>query len=343
VDSTRQDGADELSLSQGTLASGEAISEQMSLKAWTRSAAGVTREGDAWAASHTKLRFAYDFQTAEGDTIRIRLQANLKYAQLTDGDAESQSTKLRAAIRVSVLQQDVASGLAPLQEVPATSAEAQDGLSQALALFQEVTDTATSLFLNSDPADGDSLITDVVDAFNSLAESIRSIFLPTPADGSTEPSTDAGGTLPDVPPPTTDPAATLPAEPVGPEAGEPLDAGSGTSPEAASPEAAPTGGTEPPADNAAPAETEGQADGADSPDVSSTPQPQTFVRSVMLRVRLRVIDSLRNLTDVFDGDSSSRPTSHSMLRLSAQYSARTRIEVADLRNAQPGLCIDAQG
>ena len=67
-------------------------------------------------------------------------------------------------------------------------------------------DAASSLFQASNPLDGDSLITGLVDAFNSLAESVASAFLP--ASGAS--TTSGNGS--EVPPSLSmEPAAVLPS------------------------------------------------------------------------------------------------------------------------------------
>lgn len=44
------------------------------------------------------------------------------------------------------------------------------------------------MFLNSDPLDGDSLIAGLVDSFNGLSDSLKSMFLPQPTGSEAEPS-----------------------------------------------------------------------------------------------------------------------------------------------------------
>ena len=67
----------------------------------------------------------------------------------------------------------------------------------------------------------------------------------------------------------------------------------------------------------------------------ATNQPATtLVSSVMMRVRLQVIQSLSSLVDAFDSDSSSRQVSQSIFRASAQLSARYSLNVSDANDPQ---------
>jgi len=323
VDATSSDPSDVLSLSQpGTLSADDAYTQQTSLRLRTRSQIIATDDGQTLAMSHTKLRFRYDFEAADGTKICVRLQANLHVAQLTDEDAETQSTKLRASIRFSVLQEDVSSGVAPLLESPNTSADALDSIAQALEAFQQVTDAAASLFLESNPLDGDSLITGMVDAFNELSEAIRSAFLPSADAGEAASSLEAP-TLP-APPATTAPRVVA-AEPV-------VDT-------ATTPPATSTSNEPAVTEIAAPPET-GESQGITP---ATTEPSQTVVGSVMLRLRVQVVESLRSLVDAFDADSSDQSTSRSALRISAQYSARYQFAATSLVHPLlSGDRIDAQ-
>ena len=176
--------ADELSLSQpGLLTANDGTYQRTSLKIRVHSETEVADDGDVVAMSQTKLRFRYDFEAADGTSIHIRAQASLNYAQTSDSDDGSQTTKLRVAARVSILQENVSNGLAPLQETPDISTEANEFISQAIDLFQQVIDATTSAFLDSDPLDGDNLIAGLVEAFNGLSAAIDSMF-PSPLRGS---------------------------------------------------------------------------------------------------------------------------------------------------------------
>lgn len=298
---TASSGSDLLCLSSpGSLAENDLYQQQVSWKLRANTQLQVTEDGQSLATAQAKLRFRYDFEAADGSTIQIRLQANLKYAQLTDGDAESQTTKLRASMHVSVLQQNVASGVAPLLDDPNTSPDAQDAMAQALELFQQVTETATSLFQASSPMDGDSLVTGLVDAFNELSESITSALLP----ASEEPA--LAGEVIDVPPPVTvEPTEVAPSTPDVPAADLPVmvdvplaettseTTSTSTEPASIEPEAAENAATEEPpvqAEEATP-DAEPATDTSSEPTTTpvSTVAPQLLATTVMLRVRLQMV------------------------------------------------------
>jgi hypothetical protein len=56
----------------------------------------------------------------------------------------------------------------------------------------------------------------------------------------------------------------------------------------------------------------------------------------MFKVRLQVIQSLNGLVGVFDSDSSDPPTSQSVLRASAQFSARYNVSGSGVIDALSG-------
>lgn len=325
-DGTSGDGANQLSLAQSGLLDGaDTYRERTSLQLRAQSQLQVTEDGQTLATAQAKLRFRYDFQAADGSTIQIRLQANLNYAQLTDADTESQTTKLRASLHISILQKNVASGVAPLQNDPSTSTDAQDTISQALDLFQQVTDAARSLFQASDPLDGDSLITSLVDAFNELADSLSSAFLPTPADST---PTDDATTAAELPAPVDTSTPTEPAPVV-------IDVPVVDVPQ---PEIAAVEPETVPAEDAAPEESTPQETTSQTEDTTSdttaeaessqdatapatTAPTQSLASTVILRVRLQVIQSLRNLTSVFDGSDTEAPSSSSTQHTSGHHSS----------------------
>ena len=63
--------------------------------------------------SHTKLRFQYDFQAADGTKIQIRLRANSSFSQEGQGTDAEQSLRIRARLKVTVVQEQVNAGAAP--------------------------------------------------------------------------------------------------------------------------------------------------------------------------------------------------------------------------------------
>lgn len=377
---TSASGTDVFSLSQpGSPTSDDGVYQRTSLQLRQRSHVRLTDDGQSHAISHTKLRFRYDFEAADGTQIRIRAQTNLRYSQLTGGDQESQSLKLRATASVSVLQETVSSGVSPLLETPDNSANLKNLISGALDLFRQVTDAATSAFLDSEALDGDRLITGMVEAFNGLSEAISSIFVPPASTPETLPSADTGGAL--EPPPVT-PDDVLPPEPAPIETESPVDvdptpvpdAPSETPQDVAQPDV-PEGeiaenvgegdtpavedgsqGDAPVVEDIATPETGEQGEAVEGgnvgpvPDESTIPDPITeptteptttepsrqFAGSVMFKLRLQVIQSLNSLVGVFDSGSSDQPTSHSVLRASAQFSARYNISGPGVIDALSG-------
>lgn len=337
--------ADQLSLSQpGPLTSSDGTYQRTSLKIRVRSETKVADDGDVLALSQTKLRFRYDFKAADGTSIHIRVQANLNYAQTTDSDDGSQTTKLRATARVSILQKNVSSGVAPLLETPDTSAEAKEFISQAIDLFQQIIGATTSAFLDSDPLDGDSLIAGLVEAFNELSAAMDSMFLSPPAEPETVPSGEVIALLDNA---ASHPSEMLAAEPAQTEGTPAVDVESASPSAEPSQDTAPSNGSETSlAEVVSPGETPAPTHDAipvtGPPEAASTSQAvapatsqssTTLVSSVMMRVRLQVIQSLRSLVDVFDSDSPSRQVSQSIFRASAQLSARYSLSRSDTNNS----------
>lgn len=315
--------ADELSLAQpGPLTAGDETYQRASLKILARSKMTVLDDGDVRFASRTKLRFHYDFEAADGTSIQIRAQANLSYSQTTDSEDGWQSSKLRATARVSILQANVSSGVAPLLQAPDISPDAKEIVSQALDLFQQVIGATASAFLDSDPLDGDSLIAGLVEAFNGLAAAIGSMSLSRPTDPAT------------LPQPTVDPSAVPAAEPAPTIVSLPV----GTEPATAW-QVPPQG--EVPSDplSAEPVETAVQEETpvvtndvllpSDLPEAAhadqqvapaTSRQSVTRVESVMMRVRLQMMQSLSSVVEAFDPEPSSLHVSRSMFRASTQLS-----------------------
>ena len=330
-------GGDVLSLSQPeSLATSDGFYQRTSLQIRAHSHVKVTDDGQVRAMSHTRLRFSYDFEAADGTRIRIRAKVNLHYSQINDSDEGSQSTRLRVKARVSVLQESVSTGIASLLETPEVCAEAKNGISQAIDLFYQVTDAAASLFLDSNPLDGDALIAGLVEAFNGLSESLNSIFLPPPADPEGVTSADVVELLEQV---AVDPGEVLVAEPDQIEAvppgsveSEPLsgappqDIGQSSGPEN---ELAENVGQR---ENSAlenevlpeASEQKGPSEGQEV-EPATIEKSQPFVGSVMFRLRLQVIQSLTDLIGVFDSDSPSLLASQSIFRASAQFAARYNV------------------
>ncbi len=154
--------ADQLSLSDS--------SSRLSLSLRSNTRVRELPNGQVLARVNTKLRFEYEFEAADGTSIRIRLKANLQYRQRSlEGGDQIASTKLSVKARVEWLQQDVASELGPLQDAQDLSDQTKQALSFALGIFQQSVGVASGQFADSDELDGDSLIASLVDAFNGLS------------------------------------------------------------------------------------------------------------------------------------------------------------------------------
>jgi hypothetical protein len=325
---------DMLSLSEPeSLPASDGFYQRTSLTVRAHSQTMVSNDGQVRAILNAKLRFSYDFEAADGTKIRVRAKVNLNYSQSSGGDDGTQSTRLQVQARVSVLQEAVSTGIAPLLETPDTSDEAKSVISQAVDLFQQVTSAAASLFLDSDPLDGDSLIGRLVDAFNQFSGSLNSQSLPSPQVPVAVTSGDVGEVLGQAPADPLDVAAAgaAPIESVPPVVVEsepvsgPAQQNTG---ELSGPENVPiqnVGQKEASAieNTVAPEDDASENPGAGHDVEAAASQPsQPSVGSVMLTLRLRVIQSLRSLVEAFDSDSRSLLVSQSTLSMSAQLAAR---------------------
>ncbi|MHB8861453.1 MAG: hypothetical protein ACYC6N_03540 [Pirellulaceae bacterium] len=333
--------ADELILSQPeSLPANNATYQRSSLKIRAHSQVKVMDDGDLRARSHTKLRFRYEFEAADGTRIEIRAKANLNYSQTTDSDERSQSTKLRATARISILQESVSSGVAPLLESPEIATEAKAFISHALDLFQQVVGATTSAFLDSDPKDGDSLIGGLVDAFNGWATAMDTTFLAPPADGEPVSSGEVTQLLTEgVADPNDDPA--IESLPAAATSTEPVD-GTPMAEVLLQDADGPDHEVMEAADQAAAsAVTNGVLAGGDEPVAASESQEvaaaadqhsTSAVSSVMMRVRLQVIQSLSSLVETFDSDASRLQISRSVFRASAQITTHHSVNALDIHD-----------
>ena len=235
-------------------------------------------------------------------------------------------------------------------------------------IFQQVTDSLTSSFLESDPMDGDQLVSGIVDAFNALAASIGQASpqppeaVPTLAAG--EPSDPIPAAVEQpiaIAPPEPPPAAEVPASDA-PIVEVPTDtppvSDSADNVLTPSPEADEASTEESVADSAQGAADEPETVAtteppeATEPSQSETPTAgvatQPDATSVMLQVRLRVVQSLRQLVKVFDSGSSTTTVSQSFYRASADLSLRygsltsAAGQAPDALAALPTSTIDAE-
>jgi hypothetical protein len=269
---------DSLDLSEGYL-------ERTALRVRTVTRAALNDDGELSVRSHSKLRFQYDFQAADGTRIQVRLKANVHYSQTENDDDSAQSLKIRVQLNVSILQDQVASDAAPLLDPSALPSEARDAIALALGLFQEATDAATSLFEESDPLDGDALIARVLDAFHQLVDSIHHSVTPqVPAENPVLEEAPVDLAAEAVEPPELIPVPTSELSPDSPTAiGEPESETETSAEEAKDPA---TGVAE---------------DTSDSPETEPpTPVLHQSPETVVLQIRARVIESLTYLAGTFD-------------------------------------------
>ncbi len=323
---SRATPSDEVSLSEpGTGLIDDGFYQRTDLSVRSRFRVSQTDDGELRTTLHSKLRFRYDFEAADGTKIRIRAKANLHYSQKSDGDQQSQSLKLRVKAHVSVVQKSVTSGVGAVAELPELSAAAQQGLSEALELFQQMTDAATSVFLGGDPLDGDSLIAGLVEAFNELTGTMDTTAIPAgdlPESLPHDVVEQIAGPVLEQPGYTTSvPAVVGAAEPAVEtddseisllEHEAALDS-SGESDEVAYIE---------------PVEFEDVEQGTSSEDeagegeeIEPTASQQTYA-SVKMKMRVQFIQSLTRIVGAFDSDSSAITVSQSAFRASFQVAAR---------------------
>lgn len=287
--------------------------QRTSLKVRAHSQVRTAGNGDVLTTSKARLRFSYDFEAADGTKIRVRVQANVNYAQLSADDEQAQSMRLRVTAKVSILQKNVASGLSPLLD----TGENASVLSQALELFQQVTEAATSAFLGSDPLDGDSLISGLVGAFNGLAETMDGLFLPALSASEVETPSQPD---PILEPPVAEPA---PVETAPPAERPPQDSLSPGDPVETTP-VENAGQSESPVSETATPPVDGEPEAIEPEIVEPAPREPAVpsARSVMLKLRLQVVQSLNSLVQEFGSGSSGLFVSHSSLRASAQLALR---------------------
>lgn len=314
--------------------------EQTSLKVRAQTRVATADDGTVRALAHARLRFDYRFEAADGTKIRIRLKANLHYAQISGDDGQSQSIRIRAKASISVLQSQISEGVAPLLEDPGVSSEARDKAAEAIENFNQVSDALTALFLDSDPLNGDSLITGLVGAFNSLAESLGAAFLEPTAERDAVPAGDDVGLIEQV---ASNPADVIPVAsnssevvapatveseplPVEPLPASALSAGPGNE-VAVDPSAGDRQEATSVTEGEVPAEanTRGEAGESQDVDLVGRDPSQTSARSAVLQLRLRVMQSLSSLVNVFDESSSHQQVTYSTFAVSARFAARYNV------------------
>ena len=132
----------------------------------------IDEDGSIQFKSRTYLRYKYEFEAADGTRIQIKVRANLSCAAKLDEDGDLK-IRVRAKLQVSLLQESVNSDAASLLSLGKND-ELFSALTESLATFNNVVTHVTSDILNDESLDGDRLITDLVNAFNELANAIDS-------------------------------------------------------------------------------------------------------------------------------------------------------------------------
>eukprot|EP00913_Durusdinium_trenchii_P010900 g10229.t1 len=134
----------------------------------SRTSLRIDDDGSIRFKARTRLRYRYEFEAADGTRIQIKARANLRYSAKVDDNGDLK-IKTRAKLQISLLQESVNTNTDSLFNASDNN-ELFSALTKALNVFNEVVNHATSEFLNGDILNGDGLITDLVDAFNELAD-----------------------------------------------------------------------------------------------------------------------------------------------------------------------------
>lgn len=285
----------------------------------------IDDEGNTKLRSRTHLRYNYEFQSDDGTTIQIQAKANVKFTAKLDADGDLK-IRAKAKFQVSLLQQSVNSEAGELTDANLPQG-ALDGLNDALSVFNELVNNATSQFLDASELNGDGLIGDLVAAFNQLTESLATSLnlegpVPEqPIDSGALPSVDEP-----VPPvdvddsPVAVPTPTEPSDSVPPTIVEDAD----TESPALVIEPAEGAAVNTPVENVQPAADEPPAT---VPEVlpAETADPLDL-QSLRVRLRLRFTESIKQLVEVFDnGETQTTTALHQRfsanLRLSARFTS----------------------
>ncbi len=362
----RPDTSDEVALSEpGALVDHGSFRQRTALSIRSQLRVDQTGDGQMRATLHSKLRFQYQFEAADGTKIRIRVKANLHYSQTVGGDEASQSLRLRVKARVTVAQQGIASGATSLRETPGLPAEVLDTISEAFELFQQVTDAATSQFLegaqngaeNGAPLDGDQLIGALVDAFNALTGTIDPALEPAVAN---LPDVSSGEVVEPIETPEIDASEERLTGSTIPESGAAIASVVASPVESLGQDVAPVQDPIPDREDPNGVGNESvevsalepavggelvavdESDGAQSIAPSTAQQASMSVASIKLRMRFQFIQSLTSIVGDFGSDSSSLLVSQSALRLSVDMAARYSLPAIGTSDTVPqGQEVDA--
>ena len=286
----------------------------------------IDDDGNAKLRSRTHLRYNYEFQSDDGTTIQIQAKANVKFTAKLDADGDLK-IRAKAKFQVSLLQQSVNSEAGALTDGNLPDG-ALDGLNDALSVFNELVNNATSQFLDASELNGDGLIGDLVAAFNQLTESLGSSLnleepvSEQPIDAGALPSADNVAPPVEITSPDDSPTGIESSNNAPPNAVEDVSVetpeavtDSPVEPAEETPVASePATAEEPPATvpEALPAET---ADPVD-------------LQSLRVKLRLRFTESLKQVVEVFD-DGRAQATTALHQRFSANLRLSARFHAAD--------------
>ena len=293
----------------------------------------IDDDGSIRFKTRTHLRYKYEFESADGTRIQIKAQANLSFSAKLDADGNA-TIKSRAKLQISLLQESVNSDAANLFSL-GESDELIALLTEALAAFNDVVTQATSGFLNSETLNGDGLITDLVNAFNTLADatdSTRLDVLPQPDLPTEEAESEEHSTspesrgIPNAPPPIDvlreTPAALKLAEnpPFAETFAAAINQPAATEPAETSADVTvhePVTQVEGPVAE----EPEAEADETETHE-SAELAPSADFQSLRLQLRFKFTESLYQLLKVFDGSDEEPST---VTRLSYRFSADLKL------------------
>lgn len=279
----------------------------------TRTRLRQTEDGDLRLRSQSRLRFSYEFETADGIKVKIKAKAKTQISYKQDGQSGSESIKFKSQVKlhVSLLQEGVASGMAPLVSLGEGAGELGSAISGALEQFMAIVDEVTGALLNTDSLGADDLIVKVVEAFNDLTEAARLMLSP-----AGEPPVEAppiGSLPPEAIDPPSDPvefAETVPDVPAAQPAAGSVQTVQGQDASAADPPNVDPDGTaeDPVVADDLPIDA-GPLAGTDVglPATESGPAASPgSVELLLVEMRMRFVQSLRSLITVFDPPESGQ-------------------------------------
>ena len=134
---------------------------QLAFRVRSQSKVRVDDDGSLRAVNKTQLRFSYDLESEDGQRIQLRVKAKVKESVTLDENGDI-AVKTRVKLQFSLIQKDISDGLSPLQSAQ------DDGDSNPLQAFLDVVDSVVSDYADDGQIDADTLISTVLDEFNSL-------------------------------------------------------------------------------------------------------------------------------------------------------------------------------